>query len=196
MGEIATRRLAGKERSDRRLVREWNRYPLKRITEHGGVAIGFGKKHFCSVSFAALPQDFYDITIEPGRTEHGTSQDSFYFSSLPPWWQKADSPATDTAPGNLNPARNPAGPKVEVDANGLNGVKLAPRSKSGSSLFRDLNGGLQFHGGRTMVRFVLACGVCLFAIQDSLAAPPSRALGGRNRRARAERGGRLQRPRI
>ena len=88
----------GKKEAIRRLVREWNRYPLKRITQRDGVAIGFGVKYFCSVSFAGAPKDFYDVTIEPGRTEHGTSQDSFYFSSLPPWWHKPDASATDAEP--------------------------------------------------------------------------------------------------
>jgi serine/threonine protein kinase/WD40 repeat protein len=95
----------GKTDAIRRLVGEWNRYPLKRITEQGGVAIGFGVKHFCSVSFAGAPKDFYGITIEPGRTEHGTSQDSFYFSSLPPWWPKADVPATKAAPRESEPSQ-------------------------------------------------------------------------------------------
>jgi len=88
----------GKKEAIRRLVREWNRYPLKRITERDGVAIGFGVKNFCSVSFAGAPKDFYDITIEPNRAEHGTGNNSYFFSSLPPWWPKADVPATDTAP--------------------------------------------------------------------------------------------------
>ncbi|MCI0537500.1 MAG: protein kinase [Verrucomicrobiales bacterium] len=77
----------GKEEAVQRLVREWNRYPLKRITEDSGVAIGFGVKHFCSVSFDGAPKEFYQVTIEPGRTERGTSQNSFFFGSLPPWWK-------------------------------------------------------------------------------------------------------------
>ncbi|MBI1839756.1 MAG: hypothetical protein HYR88_02750 [Verrucomicrobia bacterium] len=76
----------GKKEALQHLIREWNRYPLKRITEDPGIALGFGVKHFCSVSFEGAPNDFYQITIEPGRTEQGTSQDSFFFSSLPPWW--------------------------------------------------------------------------------------------------------------
>lgn len=79
----------GKKEALQRFVREWNRYPLKSIREEAGVALGFGVKHFCSVSFEGAPKEFYQITIEPARTAAGTSQDSFYFSSLPPWWKDA-----------------------------------------------------------------------------------------------------------
>ena len=48
--------------------------------------MGFGVKHFCSVAFEGAPKEFYQITIEPGRTKSGTSNDSYFFSSLPPWW--------------------------------------------------------------------------------------------------------------
>ncbi len=77
----------GKAAALQRLVREWNRYPLKSIREEAGIALGFGVKHFCSVAFEGAPKEFYQITIEPGRTAAGTSQDTFYFSSLPPWWK-------------------------------------------------------------------------------------------------------------
>ncbi|MEQ2007152.1 MAG: protein kinase [Limisphaerales bacterium] len=81
----------GKEAAIQRLVHEWNRYPLKRLTEDSGIAIGFGVKHFCSVAFEGAPKEFYQVTIEPGRTAAGTSRDAFFFSSLPPWWK--DPPA-------------------------------------------------------------------------------------------------------
>ena len=77
----------GKKEALQRFVREWNRYPLKSIREESGVALGFGVKHFCSVAFEGAPKEFYQITIEPARTAAGTSQDLFYFSSLPPWWK-------------------------------------------------------------------------------------------------------------
>ncbi len=77
----------GKKEAIQRFVREWNRYPLKRITERGGVAIGFGVKHFCSVSFDDAPQEFYEIVIEPERKPHDAGKESFFFSSLPPWWK-------------------------------------------------------------------------------------------------------------
>jgi hypothetical protein len=76
----------GKKEAIRRFVSEWNRYPLIRITEEAGVAIGFGEKHFCSVSFDGAPKDFYSVTIEPGRADRGKA--SFFFSSLPPWWER------------------------------------------------------------------------------------------------------------
>jgi len=79
----------GKKDALQLLVREWNRYPLTRITEDSGIALGFGVKHFCTVSFEGAPEAFYNITIEPGRTQSGTSTDLYFFSSLPPWW-KAD----------------------------------------------------------------------------------------------------------
>ena len=69
-------------------MRQWNRYPLSRITEDSGVAIGFGVKHFCSVSLDGAPKDFYTVTIEPGRTEHGAGKESYCFSTLPPWWKR------------------------------------------------------------------------------------------------------------
>jgi len=84
----------GKRETLQRFVQEWNRYPLKRLTEEAGIALGFGVKHFCSVSFEGAPEEFYRITIEPGRTERGTSQDSFFFSELPRWW-KPGNPATN-----------------------------------------------------------------------------------------------------
>lgn len=77
----------GKKEAIGRFVREWNRYPLKRITEESGIAIGFGVKHFCSVSFEGAPKDFYSITVEPDRSARGTNNESFFFSSLPPWWK-------------------------------------------------------------------------------------------------------------
>jgi serine/threonine protein kinase len=79
----------GKVAALQRLVREWNRYPLKSIREEAGVALGFGVKHFCSLAFEGAPQELYEITVEPGRTANGTSQDTFFFSSLPPWWKAA-----------------------------------------------------------------------------------------------------------
>jgi tRNA A-37 threonylcarbamoyl transferase component Bud32 len=90
----------GKNEVMRRFLREWNRYPLKFIQERGGTAIGFGVKNFCSVSFEGAPKDFYEITIEPARGEQATSQDSFYFSSLPPWWESSQQKG---APGAASP---------------------------------------------------------------------------------------------
>jgi len=80
----------GKKEAIQRLVREWNRYPLSRITENSGVAIGFGVKHFCSVSFDGAPKDFYTITIEPSRTGRGPAKESYFFSTLPPSWKPAE----------------------------------------------------------------------------------------------------------
>ncbi len=86
----------GKQEAIQRLVREWNRYPLKRITEDSGVAMGFGVKHFCSVAFEGAPKEFYQVTIEPERTKpRNDGEGPFYFSSLPPWWKDA--------PGEANP---------------------------------------------------------------------------------------------
>ena len=76
----------GKKEAIKRLVREWNRYPLSRITEDSGVAIGFGVKHFCTVAFDGAPKDFYTITVEPDRAKSGMNQHSFSISTLPPWW--------------------------------------------------------------------------------------------------------------
>ncbi len=77
----------GRKEAIQRLVREWNRYPLKRLTEDPGIAIGFGIKHFCSVSFEGAPKPFYQITIEPDRTKpYHDGEPLFLFSSLPPWW--------------------------------------------------------------------------------------------------------------
>jgi len=97
----------GKKEAIERLVHEWNRYPLSRITEESGVAIGFGEKHFCSVSFDGAPKDFYSITIEPGRTGRGAGTESYFFSTLPPWWKplekKDAAPASD--PRSSSPPR-------------------------------------------------------------------------------------------
>ena len=74
----------GKEEALRRVIKEWNRFPLKRITEDAGVAIGFGVKHFCSVAFEGAPKEFYQVTIEPGRG-NDAEKGRYYFSSPPPW---------------------------------------------------------------------------------------------------------------
>jgi WD40 repeat protein len=76
----------GKKDAIRRFVKEWNRYPLKRLKETGGVAIGFGAKHFCSVSFADAPKEFYEITLSPDRTRGAGDKALYVFNSLPPWW--------------------------------------------------------------------------------------------------------------
>jgi hypothetical protein len=70
----------------RLLAREWNRHPLTRIVEDPGVAIGFGRKHSCTVSFEGELQKSFHITIEPDRTRSGPGEDSYFFSSLPPGW--------------------------------------------------------------------------------------------------------------
>ena len=77
----------GKKKAIERLVRSWNHYPLKRIVQEGGVAIGFGVKYFCTVSFDGVPKAFYSIQIEPERGAGGNGKESFVFSSLPPWWE-------------------------------------------------------------------------------------------------------------
>jgi predicted Ser/Thr protein kinase len=77
----------GKGEVMQRFLRAWNRFPLKLIQERSGVAIGFGAKYFCSVAFEGAPEDFYEITLEPARGNKGSGQDSFQFSSLPPWWE-------------------------------------------------------------------------------------------------------------
>ena len=88
----------GKKEAIRRFVGEWNKYPLKRMTETDGVAIGFGVKHFCSVSFAGAPKEFYEVMITPDRTWREGDKTLYLFSSLPPWWKsenRTDSPKTD-----------------------------------------------------------------------------------------------------
>ena len=81
----------GKKEALERFVREWNRYPLKRITGRAGVAVGFGIKHFCSVSFEGAPKEFYEITIEPDRVDRNSGHpDNYRFSSLPPWWKQEE----------------------------------------------------------------------------------------------------------
>ena|GEM_PF-6505276 len=79
----------GKAESLRRFVREWNRYPLKRLAERDGIAMGFGIKHFVSLSFVGAPQDFYEIVIKPdSRKSPEGRPEAYLFGSLPPWWEK------------------------------------------------------------------------------------------------------------
>lgn len=79
----------GKSEVLKRFMREWNRYPLKRLTERSGVAMGFGVKHFCDVSFEGAPQSSYVITIEPERRNGDAERAAaYFFSSLPPWWDE------------------------------------------------------------------------------------------------------------
>jgi serine/threonine protein kinase/WD40 repeat protein/HEAT repeat protein len=82
----------GKKEAIQRMVRAWNRYPLKRITQESGVAIGFGAKQFCSISLDGAPKDFYSVEMELSR---GGGKLSYFFSTLPPSWddgQKAPPP--------------------------------------------------------------------------------------------------------
>ena len=77
----------GRNETLKRLVREWNRYPLKRLAEQDGIAIGFGVKHFVSLSFDGAPKDFYEIVVEPDRRQLAAGLPAAYvISSLPPWW--------------------------------------------------------------------------------------------------------------
>ena len=76
----------GKKEAIRRFIREWNRYPLKRIAEEPGVAIGFGLRYSCTVAFEGAPENSYTVTILPVRISGDTREDSFLFSSLPPCW--------------------------------------------------------------------------------------------------------------
>lgn len=78
----------GKKEAVERFMREWTRYPLKSIREESGIAMGFGIKHFCSVSFESAPEEFYQITIEPKRDGHAIRDNAYLFSSLPPWWRQ------------------------------------------------------------------------------------------------------------
>lgn len=78
----------GKKEAIHRFIRAWNRYPVKRITESSGIALGFGRKHFCDVTFEGAPRSSYKVMIEPARTQEGAQRDSFFFSSLPPWWSE------------------------------------------------------------------------------------------------------------
>jgi serine/threonine protein kinase len=81
----------GKNAQLQRFVHEWNRYPLKRITEAPGVAIGFGVKYFCSVAFDGAPKEYTQITIEPERFDRSDGRkESYFFSSLPPWWDSVE----------------------------------------------------------------------------------------------------------
>ncbi|MBS0261777.1 MAG: hypothetical protein JSS02_07455 [Planctomycetes bacterium] len=99
----------GKKDALRRFVNEWNKYPLKRLTETGLVAIGFGAKHFCSVSFSGAPTEFYEVTIEPDRTRREADQPLYLFNSLPPWWQ-AEKVTAPLEPLQPNDDTSPASP--------------------------------------------------------------------------------------
>jgi hypothetical protein len=89
----------GKKAIIERLVREWNRYPLNRLSEDPGINLGFGIKCFCSGSFEGAPKPFYQIIIEPDRTKPSDSNASSYlFSSLPPWWNGEATKPDDSEP--------------------------------------------------------------------------------------------------
>lgn len=89
----------GKDEAIRKFVASWNRYPLKRITEDPGIAMGFGVKHFCSVSFDGAPKEFYRVTIEPSRSKPRTSDDTtYYFSSMPPWRDAKEAESAQSDP--------------------------------------------------------------------------------------------------
>jgi WD40 repeat protein len=91
----------GKKELMQRLIREWNRFPLQRIVENDGVAIGFGVKHSCSVWFEDSPEQSYEITIEPSRGDRDTEEATYFFSSLPPWW---DTDPDETSLQQTSPA--------------------------------------------------------------------------------------------
>ena len=67
----------GKKEAIRRLVREWNRYPLKCITQRDGVAIGFGAKYFCSVSFAGVRRIFTTSPSSPAARSTAPARTRF-----------------------------------------------------------------------------------------------------------------------
>jgi hypothetical protein len=104
----------GKKEAIRRFVGEWNKYPLKRITEGDGVAIGFGAKYFCSVSFTGAPKEFYQVTIAPDRTRGEGDKPLYVFSSLPPWWKSENrTDAAKTDEGDI--FERIAGLRISVD---------------------------------------------------------------------------------
>ncbi len=77
----------GKKEALQRLVREWNRYPLTRIVEDPGVAVGFGRKHSCTVAFDGMANGDFHVILEPDRTRNDAGEESYFFSSLPPGWR-------------------------------------------------------------------------------------------------------------
>lgn len=91
----------GRDEAIQQMVREWNRFPLKRLNEQSGVGIGFGVKHFVQMSFDGAAKDFYDLVIQPGRSKPGVVPTRYEFASLPPWWDgkgkagKAETGATE-----------------------------------------------------------------------------------------------------
>lgn len=135
----------GKKEAIERFVREWNRYPLKRITQESGVAIGFGVKHSCSVSFEGAPKVFYSVTIEPDRAARGTNDASFLFSSLPPWWKadEEDGASASRATKDNPPGAKPAGDEVlaaEVTAQSSSRESASPNGEIVGHLVDDVTG--------------------------------------------------------
>ncbi|HVX13499.1 MAG TPA: PQQ-binding-like beta-propeller repeat protein [Pirellulales bacterium] len=136
----------GKKERLELLVREWNRFPLKRITEGDGVAIGFGVKYSCSLSFGGAPQDFYSVSIEPDRA--ASDRPSLQFGSLPPWWPTEPSGASDVLPpsaanaeGAVAASGPPANPNTEP---------AAPNGEIRGQLVDDVT-------GRPVARALIAC---------------------------------------
>ncbi len=79
----------GKKEAIERMVREWNRHSLRTLREESGIAIGFGTKHFCSVSFKDADKSFYSVIVRPDPNKGPDGQEAYLFGSLPPWWQPA-----------------------------------------------------------------------------------------------------------
>jgi hypothetical protein len=98
--EIARRAKAdwdGKPEAIRKLVRAWNQYPLRRIRENPGVAIGFGLRYSGTASFENAPEEFTELSFV--REGDGSYTNALMVDTLPPWFSSANSsfkPAVST----------------------------------------------------------------------------------------------------
>ncbi|MGV3607835.1 MAG: protein kinase domain-containing protein [Planctomycetaceae bacterium] len=117
----------GKKEAIARMVKSWNRYPLKRLNEMDGIALGFGVKHTVKGNFDGYKKEASEFTIIPDHSSEGKSK--YLFDALPPWWdeepegQQSLSPPEVSPPGALSPpslfpqSTNEALPNKETQPN-------------------------------------------------------------------------------
>jgi hypothetical protein len=75
--------LPGKQEAIRKVMDAWNKYPLRQLREDPGIAMGFGLRYFCTLSFEGAPKDFIQVSLIHDGDRSSTAP--LVIDSLPPW---------------------------------------------------------------------------------------------------------------
>lgn len=95
----------GKKEAIARMIKSWNRYPLKRLVETDGIALGFGIKHTVKGYFDGYKKEACEFTIIPDHSSEGKSK--YLFDALPPWWDEEDKEDRRLSPPEVSPPSSP-----------------------------------------------------------------------------------------